>query len=381
MSLFENVAEQIKIYPGEFFFHRSILHNRNVGLNIFVIGCGGTGSYLIPNLARLLSVKQVDGLITRLFLCDADEVEEKNLLRQNFIQNDIGKNKASVLATRYSKAFGIPIAAIEDYFPAGDSSTVSRWVFDSLNSGINLFGDEPTGVSCDIIISCVDNVKTRLSIADFRKNNGPSTPIWIDTGNEEFRGQVVFSDYICEEVGPTPDVFAIFPNMLDQMTKSDHPDALSCADHALSAPQNIGANMTSAQCAFNYFNIVYHNICTIKNMANTNRNLTDIAQDLFSINHNVCFFNIEKNFLSSEAHFGESIQKRYAKYGLESKIQKGKTMFSDNTEDTANPVFHINGRETELEVTNQEPAFVEEPRLSIFNETDSSDDDDNEFLF
>ena len=36
-------------------------------------------------------------------------VEEKNLLRQNFITSDQGKYKAEVLAKRYSAAFGVDI--------------------------------------------------------------------------------------------------------------------------------------------------------------------------------------------------------------------------------------------------------------------------------
>lgn len=377
MSLFENVAEQSKFYPGEYFFHHNICHNRTMGLNIFVIGCGGTGSYLIPNLARLLSVKQVDGVIPRLFLCDADIVEEKNLLRQNFVRSDIGKNKASVLALRYSKAFGIPIAGVEDYLPAGDSHTVARWITDVVNGAACLFPEaENISSVCNIIISCVDNVKTRLTIREYRKYNLSLTPIWIDTGNEEFRGQVVYSDYLKDSLGSTLDVFDIFPNMVEQMTKSDHPDALSCADHALSAPQNIGANMTSAQCAFNYFNIVYHNICAIKEMFNNHRTLTDIAQDLFSINHNICFFNIEKNYLASESHFKTGFCERYKKYGLESKIKQGQSMFQNTADEDNSTVINIveNNLENTSDENNNtnERAFVEQSRLTIFDDSESS---------
>ena len=43
----------------------------------------------------------------RILVCDGDVVEEKNLIRQNFVEQDVGRNKAQVLAERYSAAFGI----------------------------------------------------------------------------------------------------------------------------------------------------------------------------------------------------------------------------------------------------------------------------------
>jgi molybdopterin/thiamine biosynthesis adenylyltransferase len=371
MSLFANVAEQAKIYPGEIFFNNTSFYRGVTQLNIFVVGCGGTGSYLVPNLARLLSVKQSENLHTCLYLIDRDEVEEKNLLRQNFIQSDIGKNKAVALATRYSRAFGIPIAAVEDYWPVHSNSDTHSWLIDILRNTVNIFNNPQINDEVNLIISCVDNVKTRIAIDEYRKEFIRHTPIWIDTGNEEFRGQVVYTDYYnLFDHGDTPTVFDIFPNMRDQMSVSDHPDALSCADHALSAPQNIGANMTSAQCAFNYFNIVYHNICVIKNMSATGRSLLDAAQDLFTIQHNVCFFNIEKGYLSSEAHFNDNFVNLYKKYGLASKIQKARDMFAEENATARETVFNItnNSDSIEPESVVSEPVAVEEPRLDIFRE-------------
>ena len=84
--------------------------------NVLVIGCGGTGGHLIPNLARAISVvnKLANGDRERLnlIIADGDIVEHKNLVRQHFINRDLAKNKAEVLAERYSAAFGMEIGAI-----------------------------------------------------------------------------------------------------------------------------------------------------------------------------------------------------------------------------------------------------------------------------
>ena len=78
---------------------------------IIVFGCGGTGSRVVPLIAQF--VKSCAWVLNpELVLIDFDSVEEKNLLRQNFISSDVGKNKAVVLASRYSKAFNIAITPI-----------------------------------------------------------------------------------------------------------------------------------------------------------------------------------------------------------------------------------------------------------------------------
>ena len=73
-------------------------------VKIIVLGAGGTGGYVIPHLYRLAFGR--NGYV-RIIICDGDVVEEKNLVRQNFVEQDIGHNKAKVLAERYSAAFGI----------------------------------------------------------------------------------------------------------------------------------------------------------------------------------------------------------------------------------------------------------------------------------
>ena len=74
-------------------------------VKIIVLGAGGTGGYLIPHLYRIAFAD--DKRNYRIIICDGDIVEPKNLIRQNFVKQDIGRNKAAVLAERYAGAFGI----------------------------------------------------------------------------------------------------------------------------------------------------------------------------------------------------------------------------------------------------------------------------------
>src|SRR5437868_5430231 len=61
---------------------------------IYIIGCGGVGSAIVPSLCLLKSPKD-------LVLVDGDTIEEKNLNRQMFDRKDLGSNKAKALADRY----------------------------------------------------------------------------------------------------------------------------------------------------------------------------------------------------------------------------------------------------------------------------------------
>jgi molybdopterin/thiamine biosynthesis adenylyltransferase len=75
---------------------------------IHIIGAGGTGGWLIPALAKMAD--------PRLFhVWDGDDVEEKNVLRQNFSQVEVGEAKAVIMLERY----GIGMVT-SNYFDAMD---------------------------------------------------------------------------------------------------------------------------------------------------------------------------------------------------------------------------------------------------------------------
>ena len=69
-------------------------YSKKAPVKIVVLGAGGTGGYVIPHLYRLGYASEHP---TRILVCDGDVVEQKNLIRQNFVEQDIGRNKAQVL--------------------------------------------------------------------------------------------------------------------------------------------------------------------------------------------------------------------------------------------------------------------------------------------
>lgn len=138
-------------------------------VTVNLIGVGGTGSLVLTSLARInhaLAALGHPGLYVTAY--DPDEVSEANIGRQQFSLSDLGLNKADVLVTRVNRFFGSDWAAVPDFYKAHPAN---------------------------IIISCVDSVKSRLSIGKTIKNGGGydhhRLMYWLDFGNGTNTGQVV----------------------------------------------------------------------------------------------------------------------------------------------------------------------------------------------
>lgn len=151
---------------------------------IVIFGCGGTGGRLVPQLAQFL--KTLTYLINpKMYLFDFDQVEEKNLKRQNFIPQDVNKYKSEVLANRYSKAFGIQI------MPSRED--ISKTCYESKAEFSTTLTSLMQSKSSKIFILCVDSIAARKNILAtlFDRNLGFALEdsLIIDTGNEDTFGQ------------------------------------------------------------------------------------------------------------------------------------------------------------------------------------------------
>ncbi|MDR1717650.1 MAG: PRTRC system ThiF family protein [Prevotella sp.] len=158
-------------------FTDSYLLNPTHPVTVSLIGCGGTGSQVLTALSRIshtLTALGHPGLHVTAY--DPDTVTEANLGRQLFSVSDTGLNKAVVLITRINRFFSTGWEAVPDFYD---------------------------GEPANIIITCTDTVKSRLSVAeellsqninndrdDFEK------PIyWLDLGNTQNTGQVILGTF------------------------------------------------------------------------------------------------------------------------------------------------------------------------------------------
>lgn len=133
------------------------------------VGCGGTGGFLAPMLARLILALEKGGIVAEGVLVDFDSVEAVNVPRQNFCEAEIGLNKADILAVRYSLAYGVKLGAIAEQFSI---SMIQR-----------------SWQKLIIIIGCVDNSTARIELSQCLDYEGyyfrePFPEIWwLDCGN------------------------------------------------------------------------------------------------------------------------------------------------------------------------------------------------------
>ena len=154
-----------------------------------MLGAGGTGGHIAPHLYRLLyALGQRE---CRFLIVDGDLVEKKNLVRQNFIEADLGENKARVLAERYSSVFGLETEYIPSYIECEEELkklvTPCIWKTGRYYSAGKWH--DKTLTELVILIGAVDNNKSRSLC--HRVFYQMKDLVYIDSGNGEYTGQVV----------------------------------------------------------------------------------------------------------------------------------------------------------------------------------------------
>jgi len=229
---------------------RPVLLRGGSGLHLVLVGCGGTGSWLAPNLARLTAVLQQAGRPVRLTFIDPDHITAGNVPRQNFCAAEIGGAKATALALRYGRAWGL------------DITTFCRPLDD---------GHLPLTTGDELLILCgaVDNAAARRSLAAALARHSrwnPSYPKespaawWLDCGNAADTGQVLFGSALepaqlqwafhpgtlCRAL-PAPSLQC--PQLLEDRPEEGSGAGLSCAALMLLNAQSLMVNQAVAAAA------------------------------------------------------------------------------------------------------------------------------------
>ena len=229
------------------------------GVNIILVGVGGTGGYTASYLIRYLGgIRQDLRSRVSVTLIDPDTFSIKNLGRQLCTEKDIGKNKAEVISMRYTSLHKITESPVA-YIP----EAVKR--IEDITSLIKL--DQT-----NIIIDCVDKTTPRNIIHKALKSVYDSRQTvalyLISAGNEEYTGQVAWGAALRHNGTPQlfspktrfesePYMFSVpmpykkMPRLMD-MALDKAEAALSCAERAASNIQTLNANQTAATIAFNF---------------------------------------------------------------------------------------------------------------------------------
>lgn len=234
---------------------------RDFPKNIVVLGCGGTGSWFAPKLVKMINDATRKGLISvgttkiEIMFIDGDDIEEKNLIRQNFIPADVGKNKAEVLATRYGGQFDPDFVrcTYSDKFVnnkkyrAVDPEVANRFMdFSQLGSFL--------GPRRNVLyINLIDNAITRKIVHLTAMGNSKSTV--IDVANNEYNGQLTVSMYGQSSSQIDSDASWFYNTVEEQLESNDDVSVFSCADaDAEAVDQLFNANDMAATVLGTYIN-------------------------------------------------------------------------------------------------------------------------------
>lgn len=189
--------------------HRLPAELVNNRIQVIVVGCGGTGSQLLPGLARLhrtlIALGHPYGLSVTVY--DDDAVALHNCVRQNFVETDVGANKAEVMVYRLNvvhAAAGIEWTAVPRRFRSNDA----EW-------------------NTDFVIGCVDSKAARREIAAAVARTRHC--YWIDAGNRADDGQVVVGE--AGSVKPPADRprLPLVSELLPEIVSGEDDNAPSCS--------------------------------------------------------------------------------------------------------------------------------------------------------
>lgn len=197
-----------------------------------VIGAGGTGGYLVPQLARLLAYHPQSSDAVQLW--DGDEFEERNRERQICGEAQVGLNKATALASLCA-AVGLSSVQPRENFITADGMRVATKDYQR-----------------PLVVLAVDNDATRqatLRAMERRIQDGLDF-FWISPGNCDnadgqgrIRADVTWWGMVQgTQLGIDPrELYQNIANPDDSIPREG-----SCALHAPSAPQLLSANALAA---------------------------------------------------------------------------------------------------------------------------------------
>ena len=211
-------------------------------VDILLVGCGGTGGCFYARMMRFLSnYAERQSSVEIIFrIIDGDHVELKNLSRQPFSDEDLGKNKAVALAASAQEVFGINVKAYPEYLTPDNMNTYLHQ-----NSAVS-------SKDIYIIIGAVDNHACRKLLHKYFLHPdylSQSTLFYIDSANEFSCGEIVVGKRTKNSV-ETPDRVHYYPDILQDTGKAAH--EMSCEELNNSAPQHLATNGLAADLIFSY---------------------------------------------------------------------------------------------------------------------------------
>jgi PRTRC genetic system ThiF family protein len=195
-------------------------------ITISVIGCGGTGAYVVTQLAKIaISLRELKDIDLHVVVYDYDKVEQHNVGRQLFSYADVGKYKSDVIVERVNRFYGL------------------QWI--SKREKVN------KSLESNIVITCTDNLSSRTvqgtTIMSSRWPNHKTQYYWLDFGNSTNYGQFILATK--QEIIQPHDNLTVrsLPGIFDLFDEiKEDPEEPSCSMHESLQKQDLFINLQLA---------------------------------------------------------------------------------------------------------------------------------------
>lgn len=200
---------------------------------VMIVGVGGTGGNFAKEFCRYVSYlpKEKKEDIHIVFI-DGDIVEEKNLTRQPFFNDDINRPKAAAFADTIADSFELEVEVFDKYL--SDKQEIT----DIVSSIV------PAHKSCiPILVGCVDNHRARQVMHDYFSSETTKNCIYFDSANEFENGEIVTGVKAQGKIMQQPRGY-YFPEVLTDTSPSKLEE--SCGVINVSSPQHIMTNLMAS---------------------------------------------------------------------------------------------------------------------------------------
>jgi tRNA A37 threonylcarbamoyladenosine dehydratase len=195
---------------------------------IVCVGAGGTGGNFTKELPHIMLGNENVSLL----IIDGDRVEEKNLKRQPYGEQDIQQNKADILCADLKTDYPMLSERIFSYPRYLDTAG-------DLSEAVMSCGENYDHV---LLVGGVDNHAARRVMESF--HNLCDSSVYIDAANEWSEGQTIISVRMDgKEISPVRSFY--YPDVLTDASPSA--SERSCGAINESSPQHICTNLCSAQ--------------------------------------------------------------------------------------------------------------------------------------
>lgn len=210
--------------------------NKAIRYRIAIVGAGGTGSHFIARFSQFLNSFFNSNVLWDVIMVDGDHVEDNNLSRQIFLEEDLQQNKAETMALAVAESYGLNFLSYPHYL---DSVDDLQSVFRNLRD--SSYTNDKYITNINVCIGCCDNHRCRQIMEKWFEHQ--KNAIYIDAANEFSVGEVVTAIKIHEKIIAPPRSF-YFPEVLEDKSKRRSEE--SCGVINQSAPQHITTNAEAA---------------------------------------------------------------------------------------------------------------------------------------